>query len=118
MNQEIDLTAVTAASLGIDDDSISSGAAALTALGALSNAIDSLIEVRGRVGAVTNRLSHSLNNLNSSIENLTSAVSTIRDADLADEVAQLTRNQILVQAGSAMIGQANLIPQSVLTLLQ
>ncbi|QPJ65095.1 MAG: flagellin FliC [Candidatus Nitrohelix vancouverensis] len=118
LNQEIDLTAVTAASLGIDDDSISSGAAALTALGALSNAIDSLIEVRGRVGAVTNRLSHSLNNLNSSIENLTSAVSTIRDADLADEVAQLTRNQILVQAGSAMIGQANLIPQSVLTLLQ
>jgi len=118
LNQELDLTAVTSVSLGIDDDAISTNGSALTALGALTTALDNVIEIRGRVGAVTNRLGNALNNLNASIENLTSTVSTIRDADLAEEVAQLTKNQILVQSASAMIGQANLIPQSVLTLLQ
>jgi flagellin len=118
LNQELDLTAVTSASLGINDDSISTGGSALTALGALTAALDSVIKIRGRVGAVTNRLGNALNNANSAIENLNSAVSTIRDADLAEEVAQLTKNQILVQAASSMVGQANLIPQSVLTLLQ
>ncbi len=118
LNQELDLTAVTSVSLGIDDDNISTDGSALTALGALTDALDSVIKIRGRVGAVTNRLGSALNNVNASIENMTSAVSTIRDADLAAEVADLTKSQILVQSASAMIGQANLIPQSVLTLLQ
>jgi flagellin len=58
-----------------------------------------------------------LNNLNVTIEGLTSAVSTINDTDVAAELAELTKTQILVQAGAAMIGQSNLTPQAVLTLL-
>jgi len=66
---------------------------------------------------VHNRLSRSIANLSVSVENLTAAESSIRDADIASEVADLTRNQILVQTATAMVGQANLIPQSVLQLL-
>ena len=73
---------------------------------------------RGQVGAVQNRLIRSISNLSISVENLSAAESQIRDADIAEEVALLTRNQILVQASTAMVGQANLIPQSVLQLLQ
>jgi len=66
---------------------------------------------------VQNRLTRSIANLSVSVENLTAAESSIRDADIAEEVAELTRNQILVQTATAMVGQANLIPQSVLQLL-
>ena len=69
------------------------------------------------MGAIQNRLTRSIANLSVSVENLTAAESSIRDADIAEEVAQLTRNQILVQTATAMVGQANLIPQSVLQLL-
>ena len=71
-----------------------------------------------KVGAVQNRLVKTVSNLSIGIENLQAAESQIRDADIAHEVAQLTRNQILVQASTAMVGQANLLPQSVLQLLQ
>ena len=118
LNQELDLTAVTSQSLGLDDETIATNSGALNAMSALTSAIDQLISVRGNVGSVQNRLNTALNTLNASIENLTSAVSSIRDADLAEEVAQLTKDQIVVQAAAAMVGQANLIPQSVLTLLQ
>ena len=70
------------------------------------------------MGAVQNRLVRAISNLEIAIENVTAAESRIRDADIAEEVALLTRNQILVQASTAMVGQANLIPQSVLQLLQ
>ncbi|MEE3346550.1 MAG: flagellin, partial [Nitrospinota bacterium] len=84
----------------------------------LTSSIDTLIEIRSRAGSTQIRLTSALNNLNSQIENLTGAVSTIRDADIAEELAGLTKNQILVQAGVAMLGQANLIPQAVLTLFE
>jgi flagellin len=61
---------------------------------------------------------HALDNLNVQVENLTDAVSTIRDVDLADELTELTKNQLLVQAGVAMVGQANINPQAALTLLE
>ncbi|MCH8157647.1 MAG: flagellin FliC, partial [Nitrospinae bacterium] len=118
LNQEIDLTAVTSRALGFNASNVSTDTSALRAMDNLTDAIDKLIDLRGRVGAIQNRLKHAFNNLQSSIEGLTQAVSTIRDADLAEEFATLTKNQILVQAGAAMVGQANLIPQSVLTLLQ
>ncbi|MFQ5482056.1 MAG: flagellin [Nitrospinaceae bacterium] len=117
LNQELDLVAVTSANLGISGNSIATETEALTALDALTGAIDQLVEVRSRVGAGQQRLTVALNNLTVSIENLNAAVSQIRDADLAEELANLTRNQILVQSGAAMISQANLIPQAVLTLL-
>ncbi len=117
INQAVDLTEVTAESLGIDDESIVTQQDAFQALGALTDAIDALTAIRGRVGATQNRVERALNNLNVSVEGLTSALTNIKDADLAVELAELTKNQILVQAGSAMVSQSNLTPQAVLTLL-
>ena len=97
--------------------SITTADAALTALDSVSSAITTLTAGRGKVGAVQNRLVRAISNVQISIENFSSAESAIRDADIAEEVALLTRNQILVQSATAMVGQANLIPQSVLQLL-
>ena len=118
LNEQINLQAVTASALSIDTLSVTTSTAALSALDGISNAISSVTATRGQVGAVQNRLIRSISNLSISIENLSAAESQIRDADIAEEVALLTRNQILVQASTAMVGQANLIPQSVLQLLQ
>ena len=97
--------------------SVTASSEALTALDKINDAIASITASRGKVGAVQNRLPRSIANLSVSVENLTAAESSIRDADIAEEVAELTRNQILVQTATAMVGQANLIPQSVLQLL-
>ena len=117
LNTEVDLTAVTASSLAIDTLSVTSAAGALTALDTINTAISSVTQGRGKVGAVQNRLTRSVANLSVTIENLQAAESSIRDADIAEEIATLTRNQILVQSSTAMVGQANLIPQSILQLL-
>ena len=117
LNTQVNLTAVNASSLLIAELSLTTAAGALTALDVINNAISSITQSRGKVGAVQNRLVRTISNLSISIENLQAAESAIRDADIAEEVALLTRNQILVQAATAMVGQANLIPQSVLQLL-
>ena len=117
LNEQINLTAITASSLSIDVLSVTSADGALTALDSINSAISQVTQARGKVGAVQNRLTRTISNLSISVENLQSAESAIRDADIAEEVALLTRNQILVQASTAMVGQANLIPQSVLQLL-
>ncbi len=117
LNQALDLTTVSAANLGIGSSRISTETDALTALDQLSVAVDDLIEIRARAGSVQQRLDRAFNNLNITIENLNAAVSQISDADLAAELTDLTKNQILVQSGAAMVSQSNLIPQSVLTLL-
>ena len=118
LNEQINLTAVTSASLSIDSLSVKTASESLTALDGINSAIGEVTALRGQVGAVQNRLMRSISNLSISIENLSAAESQIRDADIAEEVALLTRNQIMVQASTAMVGQANLIPQSVLQLLQ
>ncbi len=117
LNEQINLTAVTSSSLGIDTVSVTAAAEALTTLDTINTAISSVTQARGKVGAVQNRLTRSVGNLSVSIENLQAAESSIRDADIAKEIADLTRNQILVQSATAMVGQANLIPQSILQLL-
>ncbi len=117
LNNEINLQAVTSTVLEIHNLSVTGAVQALTALDTINDAISSITESRGKVGAVQNRLTRSIANLSVSVENLTAAESSIRDADIAEEVAELTRNQILVQTATAMVGQANLIPQSVLQLL-
>lgn len=117
LNEQINLTAVTASALGVAGLSVTSAAGALTALDTINSAISIVTQSRGKVGAVQNRLVRTISNLSISVENLQAAESAIRDADIAEEVALLTRNQILVQASTAMVGQANLIPQSVLQLL-
>ena len=118
LNEQINLTAVTSSSLSIDTLSVKTANEALTALDGINTAIGEVTALRGQVGAVQNRLMRSISNLSISVENLSAAESQIRDADIAEEVALLTRNQIMVQASTAMVGQANLIPQSVLQLLQ
>jgi flagellin len=117
LNEQINLAAVTISSLGIDTLSVTSANAALTALDSINAALTTVTQGRGKVGAVQNRLVRAIANISVSTENLQAAESAIRDADIAEEVALLTRNQILVQASTAMVGQANLIPQSVLQLL-
>ncbi len=118
LNTSINLESITASGLSIDTLSMTSSGAALTAMDMMNAAIATVTAGRGKVGAVQNRLVRTISNLSVSIENLQAAESQIRDADIAHEVAMLTRNQILVQASTAMVGQANLIPQSVLLLLQ
>jgi len=118
LNTEVDLQAITASGLGIQSLSVTTAGAALSALDSLNASISLVTQGRGKVGAVQNRLVRTIANLSITVENLTAAESAIRDADIAEEVALLTRNQILVQAATAMVGQANLIPQSVLQLLQ
>ena len=117
LNEQINLAAVTSSSLGIDALTVTSAAGALLALDFINTSIATVTQSRGKVGAMQNRLLRTVSNLATSTENLQAAESAIRDADIAEEVALLTRNQILVQAATAMVGQANLIPQSVLQLL-
>ena len=117
LNDSLSLDAVTASTLGIATLSVTASAEALTALSVIDTAIASVTASRGKVGAVQNRLQRSVSALSISSENLQAAESSIRDADIAHEIAQLTRNQILVQTSTAMVGQSNLIPQSVLQLL-
>ncbi len=118
LNDEIDLTEVSRAAFNLTDSNVTSQGSAFLALNDLTAAINDLIDIRGATGVTQIRLTSALNNLNAQIENLTAAASIIRDADIAEELATLTKNQILVQAGAAMLGQANLIPQAVLTLFE
>ena len=117
LNTQVNLASIDSTNLEIHNLSVTASSEALTALDKINEAIGSITESRGKVGAVHNRLTRSIANLSVSVENLTAAESSIRDADIAFEVAELTRNQILVQTATAMVGQANLIPQSVLQLL-
>ena len=117
LNNDINLAAVTSSGLSLDSLSVTSSAGALSAMDSINTSILDVTKGRGKVGAVQNRLVRTISNLSIAVENLVAAESQIRDADIAEEVALLTRNQILVQTSTAMVGQANLIPQSVLQLL-
>jgi flagellin len=118
LNTEVNLEEMTSTGLSIHTLSVTSADAALTALEQINTSIGTLTASRGKIGAVQNRLVRTISTISIAVENLSAAESAIRDADIAEEVALLTRNQILVQAATAMVGQANLIPQSVLQLLQ
>ncbi|MGB5451179.1 MAG: flagellin [Sedimenticolaceae bacterium] len=98
-------------------ESIDTGAGALAALSLLDADIDTVTGERAKLGATQNRLDSTIRNIANVVENQSAARSRIRDADFAVETANLTRTQILQQAGTAMLAQANAIPQSVLQLL-
>jgi flagellin len=106
----------TEAAVGLDVSTTQ--AAANTAIGTLDTAIASVSAQRSKLGAVQNRLEHTVNNLNVSAENLAASESRIRDTDMAKEMMAFTRSQILTQAGTAMLAQANQAPQGVLSLLR
>ena len=118
LNELANLADVSTSSLGLKDSEITTQGSAFLALNDLTNAIDTILDARGRLGTAQIRSLHALDNLNVLVENLTAAVSTIKDVDLADELTKLTKNQLLVQAGVAMVGQANINPQAALTLLE
>ena len=118
LNNILNLTNVGTASLNLTGSNITTQGSAFQALNDLTVSINDLIQVRGRVGTTQIRMLHAFDHLTVQAENLNAAVSTIRDADLAEELTTLTKNQLLVQAGVAMVGQANLNPQAALTLLE
>jgi len=103
--------------LGLSDVDISTQDGAKAAIAKINAAINSVSGTRGDLGAVQNRLEHTINNLGVTEENMTSAESRIRDTDMAKEMMQYTKNNILVQASQAMLAQANQLPQGVLKLL-
>jgi flagellin len=88
------------------------------AINAIDAAIQTVSVTRGSLGATQNRFESMINNLQVAVENLTASESRIRDADMAQEMITFTKNQILQQAGTAMLAQANQVPQSILRLLQ
>jgi flagellin len=95
----------------------STGTGATTAIDAIDKAIKSVSTTRADLGAIQNRFEHTINNLNVAVENLTASESRIRDTDMAQEMTNFTRSQILTQAGTAMLAQANSAPQGILRLL-
>jgi len=105
-------------SLHVASASLSTAAKAQSAIGAFDKAIQQLSQARAKVGAVQNRMSVTISNLSVAQENLSAANSRIRDVDVASETAALTKGQILSQAGLAVLGQANQLPQSALSLLR
>ena len=117
LNTEADVDDVDAIGLGINALDISTQAGAATALTTLDTALDTLTGERASLAAVQNRLTRILPGQAILVENLTAAESQIRDADIAEEVALLARNQILVEAATAMVAQANILPEQVLKLL-
>lgn len=103
--------------LGLNGLSLTSLASAQLALASIDNSLTSLSVVQGEIGAAQSRLDFASANLAISIENLAASESTIRDVDMAFEMVTFTKNQILMQAGTAMLAQANMAPQSILGLL-
>jgi flagellin len=112
--------AVSTISLGavVNASTILLNASSSTDLSEIDSAIDAISAQRAEFGAVQNRFEHTLSNLAVYQENLTSAESRIRDVDMAAETVELTKNQILSQSGTAMLSQANQLPQNILSLLK
>ena len=104
--------------LGIDKISVVNQDDALQAIQTIEDAINQVSGTRADLGALQNRLEHTVNNLGVTSENLTSAESRIRDVDMAKEMMEMTKNNVLTQAAQSMLAQANTQPQSILKLLQ
>ncbi|MEQ6901937.1 flagellin, partial [Nocardioides sp. YIM 152588] len=116
-----DTIQISAASLTDFDGATGAGtiaAAVITDSDTIQAAITTISTQRGALGAIQNRFEHTVNSVNVAIENLSASESRIRDTDMAQEMMNLTKNQILSQAGTAMLAQANSASQGVLQLLQ
>jgi len=98
--------------------SVTTAAVASAFIASVDEVISAISSLRGTLGAIQNRFESTINNLNVAVENLAASESRIRDTDMALEMVSFTRHQILIQAGTAMLGQANATPQSVLRLVQ
>ncbi len=109
---------MSAKGLGLDNLKITSETLASSAIDTVKNAINTVSSQRANLGALQNRLEHTINNLDVAVENLSAANSRIRDTDMAKEMMNYTKMNVLVQSAQAMLAQANQQPQSVLQLLQ
>jgi flagellin len=110
-------TTFTATGLGVDAVDLGSTGNPTTALTTIDAAIQTVSTARAQLGAYQNRFEHVINSVNVAVENLTASKSQIKDTDMAAEMVNFTRSQILSQAGTAMLAQANQAPQGVLKLL-
>lgn len=119
-DQQVSLSVgdMSSTGLGVKDIDVSSQDGAKAAIALIDNAINTVSGTRADLGALQNRLEHTVNNLGVTNENLTAAESRIRDVDMAKEMMEYTKNNILSQAAQAMLAQANQQPQGVLQLLQ
>ena len=104
--------------LGVDILNVGTADGAQTAISLCDDAIKQVSSVRAKLGAYQNRLDHAIANLNVSSENITEALSRIEDVDMAAEMTTFTQKNVLAQAGTAMLAQANERPQTILSLLQ
>ncbi|MCA8940977.1 MAG: flagellin FliC [Planctomycetes bacterium] len=115
---QVSLTPSLATSLGLNSLDVGSNGNTSAAIAAIDTAINQVSSLRGRFGALQNRLESTIANIAVASESLSAAESRIRDVDVAYETAELTRNSILQQAAISVLGQANAQPQSALSLLQ
>ena len=116
----VNIDAMDSSSLGIKGINVNddTGIAGTYAIDAISDAISKVSSQRSALGAVQNRLEHTIDNLDNVVENTTTAESRIRDTDMAEEMVNYSKNNILAQAGQSMLAQANQSNQGVLSLLQ
>ena len=113
----ISIKSMSATGIGVNNVSVSSATAAQSAISTIKSALTSVSSMRADLGAIQNRLEHTIKNLDNVVENTTAAESQIRDTDMAKEMVQFSNNNILAQAGTSMLAQANQSNQNVLSLL-
>ncbi|QTM00025.1 hypothetical protein GM661_12640 [Iocasia frigidifontis] len=115
---EMAINDMSTSALGVDEIDVTTADNAEAAVDVIDDAVKSVSSERAQLGAYQNRLQHTINNLETQSENLTSAQSRIRDADMAAEMTEYSQNNVLTQAATSMLAQANSQTQNVLTLLQ
>ena len=114
----VKITSMSATGIGIAGLKVNTEKSATSAITTIANAIQKVSEQRSALGAIQNRLEHTIANLDNVVENTTAAESRIRDTDMAEEMVEYSKNNILAQAGQSMLAQANQSTQGVLSLLQ
>ena len=117
-NMEVKIAKMSASAIGVNDLKMSTHESASQAMTTVTEAIKQVSKARSELGAIQNRLDYTINNLENYSENLTSAESNIRDTDMATEMVDYSKNNILQQAAQSMLAQANQSTQGVMSLLQ
>ena len=117
-NMKISIESMDSSKLGVNNIKVSNHTVASKAMKVITSAIKTVSAARSKLGAIQNRLDYTINNLENYSENLTSAESNIRDTDMATEMVNYSKNNILQQAAQSMLAQANQSTQNVLSLLQ
>lgn len=115
---EVDIPEISLRHMGIEELDVTTPESSLDAIERLDGAVSYVSRVRGQLGAYQNRLESTMNSLDITSENMTAAYSRIMDVDMAEEMTNYTTNQVLTQAGTSMLAQANERPSQVLQLLQ